>query len=630
MGATREIHRIPRGNITFAILAGERALSVDGDLRAARYWFDAAYQDAELSGDPELLARAALGLSGVWVHEHRTCADWERVRTRQRHALRLLDPRTTLALRLRARQAAEEDYRAGTHDTILRLLSVARGAGDPVALAETLSLAHNCLLGPEHGERRLRLAQELIGQAARTGRRGDALMGLLLRTVDLFLEASPKAERSLEELQGMLAAKEHRAIGFVVSAIKVMLTIRAGRFEEAETLAAVCAELGDATGDVDATGWYGWQLVAIRWLQGRGAELVPALSEMVHSPTLSALDNSYLAGLAAAAADAGDRRTAEGLLARLRGPDLPRSSTWMTSMYFMVEAAHLLRDTDTAACAYAALAPFADLPVIAGHGVTCLGSAHHPLGVAALTLGQVDRAAEHLRAAVRQNLALGHWPATVLSRHRLAQALALTGDPGDEGPGAAREAAELGMVLPKAAIRPDEAAGVCRCRRRGLHWLLELDGRSALVGHSVGMGYLATLMANPGQEIPAIDLAAGAEAVRSASNSAQPVLDEVARRTYKERLARLEDEIGELESRNDLERAATLREEREWLLAELAAATGIGGRARPFTGSEERARVAVGKAIWRAVDRVAAVDPSIGEELRATVRTGTRCCYRPR
>ncbi|MFC7104457.1 hypothetical protein ACFQQB_30830 [Nonomuraea rubra] len=146
----------------------------------------------------------------------------------------------------------------------------------------------------------------------------------------------------------------------------------------------------------------------------------------------------------------------------------------------------------------------------------------------------------------------------------------------------------------------------------------------------MGMGYLATLMANPGQEIPAIDLAAGAEAGRSAANSAQPVLDEVARRTYKERLARLDGEIGELESAGDLERAAALREEREWLLAELAAATGIGGRARPFTGSEERARVAVGKAIWRAADRVAAVDPSIGEELRATVRTGTRCCYRPR
>ncbi|GAA2215383.1 hypothetical protein GCM10009850_108510 [Nonomuraea monospora] len=624
------MHRIPRGNITFAILAGERALSVDGDLRAARYWFDAAYQDAELSGDPEQLARAALGLSGVWVHEHRTCADWERVRTRQCHALRLLDPRTPLALRLRARKAAEEDYRAGTHDAILRLLDRAREAGDPVALAETLSLAHNCLLGPEHGARRIGLSQELIGQAGLTGRRGDALMGLLLRTVDLFLEAAPKAERSLEELQSMLAAKEHRAIGFVVSAIKVMLSIRAGKFEEAETLAAVCAELGDATGDVDATGWYGWQLVAIRWLQGRGAELVPALSEMVHSPTLSALDNSYLASLAAAAAEAGDRRTAEGLLARLRGAGLPRSSTWMTSMYFMAEAAHLLRDTETAAYVHDALAPFAELPVIAGHGVTCLGSAHHPLGVASLTLGEADRAVEHLRAAVRQNLALHHWPATVLSRHRLGQALALKGGSGDEGPNVAREAAELGMVLPKAVTRPDETGGVCRCRRRGLHWLLELDGRSALVGHSVGMGYLATLMANPGQEIPAIDLAAGAETVKSAAGSEQPVLDEVARRTYKERLARLDSEIDELESMNDLERAATLRMEREWLLAELAAATGIGGRARPFAGTEERARIAVGKAIWRAVDRVAAVDPTIGEELRATVRTGARCCYQPR
>ncbi|MGR6924010.1 hypothetical protein ACU635_57935 [[Actinomadura] parvosata] len=623
------MRQVPRGNITFAILAGERALSVDGDLRAARYWFDTAYQDAELGGDPEQMGRAALGLSGVWVHEHRTCADWERVRTRQRHALRRLDPRSTLALRLRARQAAEEDYRAGTHDAILRLLDRARAAGDPVALAETLSLAHNCLLGPEHGERRLRLAQELIGQAVRTGRRGDALMGLLLRTVDLFLEASPTAERSLEELQGMLAAKEHRAIGFVVSAMRVMLSIRAGRFEEAETLAAACAEFGDATGDVDATGWYGWQLVAIRWLQGRGAELVPALSEMVHSPTLSALDNSYLASLAAAAAEAGDRRTAEGLLARLRGTELPRSSTWMTSMYFMGEAAHLLRDTETAAYVYAALTPFADLPVIAGHGVTCLGSAHHPLGVAALTLGDAGRAVEHLRTAVRQNLALGHWPATVLSRHRLGQALALKGDPGDEGPGAAREAAELGMVLPKASVRPDAPRGLCRCRRRGVHWLLELDGRSALVGHSVGMGYLAALMANPGQEIPAIDLAAGAQAARSTASSEQPVLDDVARRTYKERLARLEGEIDELESMHDLERAAALRIERDWLLVELTAATGIGGRARPFAGSEERARIAVGKAIWRAVDRVAAVDAAIGEELRGTVRTGARCCYQP-
>ncbi|MEV0617372.1 hypothetical protein AB0I81_28890 [Nonomuraea sp. NPDC050404] len=629
MGATRELDRstVPHGNITFALLAGERSLSVDGDLRAARYWFEAAYRDAEVCGDAQKLARAVLGLSGVWVHEHRTCADWERVRTRQRHALRQLDPGSSLALRLRARQAAEEDYRHGTHDAILQVLAQARSAGDPVALAETLTLAHHCLLGPEHGERRIRLAQDLIGQAVLSGRRGDLVMGLLLRTVDLFLQSSPRAERSLEELQVMLAAKGHRAIGFVVSAMKVMLSIRAGRFEEAETLAAVCAELGDDTGDVDATGWYGWQLGAIRWLQGRGAELVPALSELVNSPTLSALDNSYLASLAAATARAGDRRTAEGMLARLRGAELPRSSTWLTSMYYMVEAAYLLQDAETAAHAYAALAPFAELPVIAGHGVTCLGSAHHPLGLASLTLGEVDRAVGHLRAAVRQNLALSHWPAAVLSRHRLGQALADRKEL-DE---AAREARELGMVLPEpVGERAPEVRGACRARRHGLHWLVELDARSVLVGHSVGMRYLAMLMANPGQEIPAIDLAAGQDAAKSAATSQQPLLDEVARRTYKERLAKLEAELAELGPDDGPGRAAALREEREWLMAELASATGIGGRARPFAGTEERARIAVGKAIWRAVTRIAQADEVIGQELRATVRTGARCCYLPR
>ncbi|MFC5833030.1 hypothetical protein [Nonomuraea insulae] len=620
MGATHALDKVPGGTITFAILAGERALSVDGDLRTARDWFEAAYREADACGDVRKLARAALGLGGLWVHEYRTCADWERVRARQRYALGLLNPRSSLALRLRARQAAEEDYCTGTHTAILDVLEQARSAGDPVALAETLSLAHHCLLGPGHGKARLLLADELVDLAGLTGRRGDLLMGMLWRTVDLFLDASPFAELSLEELRGLLAVKDHLAIGFVVSAIEVMMSIRAGRFGEAEELAAVSAERGEDAGDVDATGWYGAQLAAVRWFQGRGAELVPVLAELVNSPTLSALDHSSLAGLAAATARAGDRRTAEGLLARLRGAGMPRSSTWLTSMYFIVEAAYLLRDADTAARAYAALAPFAELPVIVGQGAACFGSAHHPLGMAALTVGEVDRAVGHLRTAVRRNLALGHRPATVLSRHRLAQALGEVEDQRN-----VLEARELGMVLPEAAGAA--ADGVCRVRQDGPNWRFEMDGREVLVGHSVGMGYLATLLANPGREIPAIELAGGADASRSTIASEQPVLDEAARRTYRQRLTRLEEEI---ESMDDPDRAAEARREREWLLTELSAATGLGGRARPFAGSGERARVAVSKAIRRAVARIAEADAALGEELRATVRTGSRCCYRPR
>jgi hypothetical protein len=39
--------------------------------------------------------------------------------------------------------------------------------------------------------------------------------------------------------------------------------------------------------------------------------------------------------------------------------------------------------------------------------------------------------------------------------------------------------------------------------------------------------------------------------------------------------------------------------------------------------------VAVGKAIRRALVRIAEADPVIGEHLRQTVRTGVRCSYWP-
>jgi hypothetical protein len=630
-----------RNDLEMTLAAGEHALYVKGDLRTGREWFDIAYREAERCGDEHGMARAALGLGGLWVHEHRTAADGEMVRARQRTALSMIDPRSSPAFRLRLRLTAEEDYRTGGHAAIFALLTEARRAGDAVALAEALSLAHNCVLGPEHGALRLELAEELIGEASRTGRRSDLLMGLLWQTADLFWTADPHAHRRLEELRALLAQGDHLAVGFELSAIEVMLTIRAGRFAEAEALAAACADRGATAGDIDATGYHAGQLAAIRWYQGRIAELVPVLSELVNSPTLSTVDYSILAGLAVAAASSGDRRLAAGALARLRGGDLaelPHSSSWLTSMYGVVEAAHLLADADTSRQAYALLAPFDQLPVITSLGVACLGSVHHSLGVASLTTGDLDRAVEHLRTAVHDNLALGHWPAVILSRSRLGQALALREEPQDKAARrelepAAREAAALGMTLPAAhsPAEPVERGGRVVCRRSGRRWRIEMDGRTAVVGHSVGMRHLATLLGNPGREIPAVELVAGPGLPGRAAprESAQPVLDEVATREYRRRLADLEAEIDELEAMNDLGRAARARAERDWLIAELTATTGIGGRTRRFSDTNERARIAVGKAIRRAIARISAADPVIGDELRAAINTGQHCSYQP-
>ena len=48
-----------------------------------------------------------------------------------------------------------------------------------------------------------------------------------------------------------------------------------------------------------------------------------------------------------------------------------------------------------------------------------------------------------------------------------------------------------------------------------------------------------------------------------------------------------------------------------------------------FPDQGERARVAVGKAIRRALARITETDPILGEHLRQTVHTGVRCSYWP-
>ena len=63
-------------------------------------------------------------------------------------------------------------------------------------------------------------------------------------------------------------------------------------------------------------------------------------------------------------------------------------------------------------------------------------------------------------------------------------------------------------------------------------------------------------------------------------------------------------------------------------MAELARATGFGGRGRCFADEAERARVAVRKAIKRALASIIEVEPVLGGEIASRVVTGTRCVFR--
>ena len=204
---------------------------------------------------------------------------------------------------------------------ILAELKQARERSDPIELAEALSLAHHCLLGPQHAKRRLGLADELIAVSPSTGRAVDGLMGLAWRTVDLFLAGDRRAVRSLGELREHLVTDRCDGLSYLVAALDVMLAMREGRLAEAEELADRCYALGVDVGDADALGWYGAQLVAIRWLQGRGEDVLPLLADLVTSPTVAEPCSGFVAAVAALAAATGDHPTARArtrLVARRR------------------------------------------------------------------------------------------------------------------------------------------------------------------------------------------------------------------------------------------------------------------------------------------------------------------------
>jgi hypothetical protein len=221
-----------------------------------------------------------------------------------------------------------------------------------------------------------------------------------------------------------------------------------------------------------------------------------------------------------------------------------------------------------------------------------------------------------------------------MSRLRYAQALAQR--PGPDDAAAARtelatatsEALALGIPLPDKVTDGQ----VMACRRHGRNWQVTLGSRSVVVKQSIGLLHLAVLIANPRREIPAIDLVAGVAAVTSAARdagSAQPVLDRTAIREYRQRLSQLPAEIDALEARDDTRRAAQARAEREWLMAALSGAGAISDRTRRFADDHERARIAVGKAIRRAIAQITEADTVIGESLCGRIRTGIRCSYWP-
>ena len=100
-------------------------------------------------------------------------------------------------------------------------------------------------------------------------------------------------------------------------------------------------------------------------------------------------------------------------------------------------------------------------------------------------------------------------------------------------------------------------------------------------------------------------------------------------RSYRRRLAEIETDIEDARRCNDPARADLAERDRDFLIAELSRAVGLGGRLRSVGSDAERARTAVTRALRYAVERLDAEVPELGAHLSTSLRTGTYCSYRP-
>jgi predicted ATPase len=190
-------------------------------------------------------------------------------------------------------------------------------------------------------------------------------------------------------------------------------------------------------------------------------------------------------------------------------------------------------------------------------------------------------------------------------------------------------------------VRGADAVGESAFICEGDFWSLAYGGVVVRLKDSKGLRDLAQLLGMPGREVAAVELASGGrigsprraaalgEFGLGVEGDVGEALDAQARAQYGARLADLEDDVSQAEANNDPERASRAREEREFLLTELGAALGLGGRARRALDPAERARKAV---TWRtrdAISHIEAAHADLGRHLRRSVRTGSFCVYAP-
>jgi len=571
-------------------LAASHERTGRSDLAAQR--LGQAADASRSAGDPVGLARAALGIQTLG---YRSGAQNAELLDLLREASRRLEEAGgPLALRSRVLAALARTLRHGSDrlpgaevtQVAERAAQLAAAANDPSALATAKLAVHDAMWIPGTAAARLPVIAEMLDAAQASGDDDLVAQAHLLRAAALLELGDPAGRDELltyVTLAGQLGHARGRWGALTRQATFAQL---AGRAEEAARLGEQALELGLAIGEPDAAGCFFTSRLSLVALGVRepatGMDASDPLWPMF--PVLRAWPYAARGDAAAAAAALGDFSVLD--------------ITMWTGLEALAAAAVVFAAAGSDAqrtWVYERLRPYAGSHVVVGGCASYHAAVDHHLGALAASLGDTAAGA-HFRAALAMHERLGAAGWARLSEQALAR-----------------------LEAPAGSQAPNELRLVNGVR------LLCFEGKQVQLPDSKGLADIATLIGARGADVHVLTLVGH----HLARMGADPVLDEKAKAAYKARLAGLAGDIEDAEAAGRAGRAEVLRNERDALIRELAAAAGLGHRDRKLGDEAERARKTVSARVRDALSKIGPVHPELAAHLRESLRLGTRCSYSP-
>ena len=473
----------------------------------------------------------------------------------------------------------------------------AEECGDPVILAVSLDAALATHWGPDELEVRVDLSRRLADAAAHlvdVDARTRAHLWLLTVAVEtLDVSELNRQMRALEKL-----GEESRRAVFFAATRRLMLDLMRGRTDTLPRLLALAEETADELPDGH---------LVVGALRGYGGVLAadPATLDLARWAEQLAVDegirelHAEVAWIYAGLGDLDSARRLAGVFDSRVLHNLPRDHNYLLVLQLLLDVGLLAELDQLVADVTPLLMPYTGRAVVNAGAVMFHGVTDDTLARASDRLG--DR---ELAAALR------------------AKALATY-----SRIGASWWHDRLDRTLPPSSPAP--AASTTMTLRSGPPgvWLIGRGSTETAVPSRRGFEHLHALVSRPGVEMMALDLAGGPATVEQGGLG--EVADAQALASYRRRLQEIGDELDDVDLSGDQLLGERLDAERVAILAELGAATRLGGRPRTTGSGNERARVTVRKAVSAALEAIHAVDPVVARHLTTYVHTGLRCRYEP-